>query len=52
MQIALYPQIFADDTNIASMGLSNLDLTMNICEKWAVDNDMSINKKKSKILFM
>ena len=48
----LYPQIFADDTNIASYGLNNLDAALDTCEDWAQKNDMQINKKKSKILFM
>ena len=44
--------MFADDMNIVSYGFGNLDLSITTCEEWAVNNDMTINKKKSKILFM
>ena len=44
--------MFADDTNVAGEGLTNLDQTIITCERWADRNDMSINKKKSRILFM
>ena len=42
--------MFADDMNIVSYGFGSLDLAIDTCEKWAVNNDMTINKKKSKIL--
>ena len=32
--------------------MDNLDLAFDVCEEWAASNDMKINKKKSKILFM
>lgn len=44
--------MFADDSNIASLGLGNLDTALDTCEGWAQNNDMTINRKKSKILFM
>ena len=51
-EITLYPQLFADDTNIAGRAMNNLDKALNICEEWVERNEMAINKKKSKILFM
>ena len=51
-QVKLHPQLFADDANIASLGLNNLDIALDICEGWAEENEMTINRKKSKILFM
>ena len=48
----IYPQIFADDTNIVGQSLDLLDIIINICEKWAEKNGMMINQKKSKIMFM
>ena len=48
----LHPQLFADDANIASLGMSNLDTALEVCESWVEKNEMQINKKKSKILFM
>ena len=36
----LHPQIFADDTNIASVGMKNLDRAIDISEIWADKNDM------------
>ena len=32
--------------------MNNLDTALDICEGWAEENDMTINRKKSKILFM
>ena len=32
--------------------MSNLDRAIDLSESWAKDNNMTINKKKSKIMFM
>ena len=32
--------------------MGNLDTALDVCESWVDRNEMSINKKKSKILFM
>ena len=32
--------------------MSNLDKALDVCEAWVDNNEMAINKKKSKILFM
>ena len=32
--------------------MSNLDTALDVSETWVEENEMSINKKKSKILFM
>ena len=32
--------------------MSNLDTALEVCESWVEKNEMQINKKKSKILFM
>ena len=48
----LHPQLFADDTNIAGSSMRNLDRALDVCEEWVEQNEMAINKKKSKILFM
>ena len=32
--------------------MQNLDMAIDTCETWAEVNNMQINKKKSKILFM
>ena len=51
-EITLQPQLYADDTNIAGRAMNNLDKALDVCEDWVEQNEMSINKKKSKILFM
>ena len=38
--------------NIASSGLGNLDRAIDLCESWADENEMVINRKKSKLLIM
>ena len=32
--------------------MNNLDIALDTCEEWAEENEMTINRKKSKILFM
>ena len=32
--------------------MNNLDTALEVCESWVEKNEMQINKKKSKILFM
>ena len=44
--------MFADDTNILGVGLPRLDEVIEASEKWAVRNEMKLNKNKSKIMFM
>ena len=48
----LFPQIFADDTNILGTTTEKLVNTIKIAEKWAEENGMSINKNKSKIMII
>ena len=44
--------MFADDTNILGSKLEYLDQTIEICENWADDNNMALNKSKSKVMFL
>ena len=47
----IFPQIFADDTKIVGSSIKKLELILDVCEEWAKENYMSINQKKSKIMF-
>ena len=44
--------MFADDTNVSGAGLHKLDRAIDICEEWAKDNKMALNKNKSKIMIL
>ena len=48
----IYPQIFADDTNVLGKKMNKLQETIKIAEEWAKENEMKINKNKSKIMIL